>query len=95
MYITMQTTKRNLGLFNLQLQDLIIGGIFGIVFTILFLLQLYTVGIVILAFGIIALVPMNFSKTDRTYKLFILFTKYLLSIREYTYFRNVKEVGNV
>lgn len=95
MYITMQSKKRNLGLFNLQIQDLIIGGSFGIVFTILFLMQFYTAGIIAVSFGIISLVPMNFSKADRTYKLFFLFTKYLFSIRNYTYFKDAKEVGYV
>ena len=86
MYITMQTIKRNLGLFNLQLQDIIIGGIVSVIFVILFLLKFYTIGLVILSFGIIALVPMNFSKADRTYKLVILFCRYLFSSKEYCYF---------
>ena len=36
MYITLKTIKRNLGLFNLEFEDLIIGGIFILIFTILF-----------------------------------------------------------
>ncbi len=86
MYITMQTIKRNLGLFNLQLQDIIIGGIVAVVFVTLFLLRFYTSGLVILSLGIISLVPMNFSKADRTYKLVILFCRYLFSNKEYCYF---------
>lgn len=86
MYITMQTIKRNLGLFNLQLMDIIIGGIVGIIFTILFLLKAYTVGFVILSLGALALVPMNFSKCDRLYKLVILFSGYMFNTKEYVYF---------
>lgn len=76
MYITLKSIKRNLGLFNLEYEDLIIGGIFILVFTILFLLRLYTISIVIISLGIIGLVPINFSKCNRMYKLFILFSKY-------------------
>lgn len=86
MYITMQTIKRNLGLFNLQLMDIIIGGTVGIIFTILFLLKAYTIGFVILSLGVLALVPMNFSKCDRLYKLVILFSRYMFNTKEYVYF---------
>ena len=51
MYITLKSIKRNLGLFNLEYEDLIIGGIFILVFTILFLLRLYTISIVIISLG--------------------------------------------
>ena len=75
MYITLKSIKRNLGLFNLEYEDLIIGGIFILLFTILFLLKIYTLSIVVISFGILSLVPMDFSKCNRMYKLFILFIK--------------------
>lgn len=87
MYITLKSIKRNLGLFNLEFEDLIIGGIFILVFTILFLLKLYTSAIVIISFGILSLVPMDFSKCNRMYKLFILFVKYLFKNKNYYYYK--------
>lgn len=87
MYITLQSIKRNLGLFNLELEDLIIGSIFIVIFTILFLLKLYTTSFVVISFGIISLVPMDFSKCNRMYKLFILFTRFIFKNKNY-YFRN-------
>ena len=87
MYITLKSIKRNLGLFNLEYEDLIIGGIFILVFTILFLLRLYTISIVIIALGIIGLVPINFSKCNRMYKLFILFSKYLFKSKNYYFYK--------
>ena len=84
----MQTIKRNLGLFNLEIADLIIGSIFAITSIIFFLTENYTIGLIILSFGIIGLVPINFSKMNRIYKLFILFSKYIFKKREYLYFKN-------
>lgn len=88
MYITMQTIKRNLGLFNLEIADLIIGTIFAVVSIFFFLIQSYTVAFIILSFGVLALVPINFSKMNRMYKLFILFFKYLFTKKEYLYFKD-------
>lgn len=87
MYITLKSIKRNLGLFNLEIEDLIIGSIFIVSFTILFLLQIYTTSIVVISFGLISLVPIEFSKCNRMYKLFILFTIFILKDKNY-YFYN-------
>lgn len=87
MYITLKSIKRNLGLFNLEFEDLIIGGIFIMVFTILFLLKFYTLAIVIISLGVLSLVPMEFSKCNRMYKLFILFIKYLFKKKNYYYYK--------
>lgn len=87
MYITLKSIKRNLGLFNLEYEDLIIGGIFILLFTILFLLKIYTLSIVVISFGILSLVPMDFSKCNRMYKLFVLFIKYLFKNKNYYYFK--------
>lgn len=87
MYITLKSIKRNLGLFNLEFEDLIIGGIFILIFTILFLLKLYTMAIVVIYFGVLSLVPMDFSKCNRMYKLFVLFVKYLVKNKNYYYFK--------
>lgn len=87
MYITLQSIKRNLGLFNLEFEDLIIGSVFGLVFTILFLLHLYTAAIVVISLGILSLIPMDFSKCNRMYKLFILFTKFLFKNKNYYFYK--------
>lgn len=87
MYITLKSIKRNLGLFNLEFEDLIIGGLFILIFTILFLLKLYTMAIVVISFGVLSLVPMDFSKCNRMYKLFVLFVKYLVKNKNYYYFK--------
>ena len=86
MYITLQSIKRNLGLFNLELEDIIIGTIFGLSFTILFLLHLYTLAIIVIAAGVLALIPMDFSKCNRIYKLFSLFTKFMLKDKNYYFY---------
>ena len=83
MYITLQSIKRNLGLFNLKLEDLIIGSIFGIIFTILFLLKIYMVAMAIISIGVISLFPIEFSKCNRIYKLFILFSKFIFKNKNY------------
>ena len=85
MYITLKSIKRNLGLFNLEFEDLIIGGIFILIFTILFLFKVYTLSIVVISLGVLSLVPMDFSKCNRMYKLFILFVNYLFKNRNYYY----------
>ena len=87
MYITLQSIKRNLGLFNLEIEDLIIGSIFGLMFTILFLLHFYTTSLVVLSLGILALIPMDFSKCNRMYKLFSLFTKFIFKKKNYYFYK--------
>lgn len=87
MYITLKSIKRNLGLFNLEMEDLIIGALFILVFTILFVAQFYTMGIVVISTGFISLVPLDFSKCNRMYKLFLLFGKFMIKDKNY-YFYN-------
>ncbi len=88
MYITLKSIKRNLGLFNLEVEDLIIGSIFLIIFILLFMLRIYTISIVILSFGILSLFPINYSKCNRMYKLFVLFVKYLFKNKRYYYYKD-------
>lgn len=87
MYITLKSIKRNLGLFNLEFEDLIIGGIFILVFVVLFLLKIYTIAIVVISLGVLSLVPMDFSKCNRMYKLFLLFVKYLFKDKHYYFYK--------
>ena len=87
MFITLKSIKRNLGLFNLELEDLFIGGIFILLFTFLFLLGFHTIAISIIALGALSLVPINYSKCNRMYKLFVLFTIYLFKNKNYYYLK--------
>lgn len=87
MNITLKSIKRNLGLFNLEYKDLILGGLFLLVFTIFFLLKLYTTAIVVIAIGFLSLIPIDFSKCNRMYKLFVLFTKYLFKNKNYYFYK--------
>jgi hypothetical protein len=72
----------------LELEDIIIGSIFGVIFTILFLLHLYTLAIIVISIGILSLIPMDFSKCNRMYKLFSLFTKFMLKNKIYYFYRD-------
>ena len=85
MYITLQSIKRNLGLFNLTIEDLVVFSIFAITFTIFFLTGFVTTSIVIVAFGVISLFPVDFSKSERMYKLLILFIKYISKSKKFYY----------
>ena len=87
MYITLKSIKRNLGLFNLEFEDLMLGGIFILIFTVLFLLKAYTIAIVIISVGAMSFVPIDFSKCNRMYKLFLLFIDYLFKNKKYYFYR--------
>lgn len=85
MYITLESPKRKLGLFDLEFKDLIVGGIFAIMFIIFFTIELYQISIIIILSGLFLLVPVSFSKQNRMYKLIILFTKYLFKTKTFYY----------
>lgn len=87
MYITLKSIKRNLGLFDLEIIDLIIGGIFLLVFIILFSLKLYTSSLVVLSCSFLSLVPIDFSKCNRIYKLAILFVLFLFKNKNYYFYK--------
>ena len=89
MYITLQSIKRNLGLFNLEMKDLILGTFFAILFIILFLLNLYTLATIIFSIGIILLFPVDFSRCNRTYKLFCLFINFIFKDKNYYIIKDV------
>ena len=108
MYITLESPKRKLGLFDLEFQDLIVGGILTIFFIIFFTIEQYQIGLIFILAGIFLLVPVSFSKQNRMYKLIILFTRYLFRNKTFYYHkedvrrdqhiskikRNLKEIKN-
>lgn len=85
MYITLESPKRKLGLFNLEFQDLIVGGIFSILFIICFSIEQYHLGLIFILSGLFLLVPMSFSKKNRMYKLIVLFSKFLFRTKTFYY----------
>ncbi len=91
MFITLQSVKRNLGLFNLQIEDLVLGVMFILLFIIFFLLHLYTFSFFLISVGLISLIPTDFSKCSRTYKLFLLFSRFLFRDKNYYYIKERNE----
>lgn len=92
MYITLGSIKRNLGLFNLELIDIILAGVYALVFIILFALGFYQTGLIILLLGIFSLIPISFSKQNRMYKLVLLVGSFLLRRKTFYYHLEDEEV---
>lgn len=88
MYITLKSIKRNLGLFNLEVEDLIVGGILALIVMFLFITNHFTSAIVLVAITIMALLPVDFSKCNRMYKLFILFFRFVFSNKDYYFYKD-------
>ena len=92
MYITLQSTKRNLGLFNLEVKDIILAGVFALMFIIFFSLGFYQTGLVFLFTGIFLLVPVSFSQKNRVYKLIILVGSFLFRNKTFYYHLETDDV---
>jgi len=87
MYITVASIKRNLGFKGLEINDLFISIPFLFLFMILFCLTKYKLlGLFILIIGVFLLIPVKVSQKNRMYKVLLLIGKFLLSIKEFTYF---------
>ncbi len=87
MYITVASIKRNLGFKGLEINDIFFSIPFISLFMILFCLTRYKLlGLFILIIGIFLLIPVKVSQKNRMYKVLLLIGKYLLNIKEYTYF---------
>ncbi len=86
MYITLKSPKKELGLFNLEIKDIIIAAIFAIIFIILFTIECYQIGLIEIGIGIFLLLPLNFSQKNRMYKVILLVTQYLLHPKNYYYY---------
>lgn len=92
MYITLQTTKRNLGLFNLEIKDIILASVFALAFIILFTIGFYQTSLILIGTGIFLLVPVSFSKKNRMYKLILLVGSFLFRKKTYYYHLTSNEV---
>lgn len=85
-YITLKSVKKNLGLFNLEFQDLIIAGIVIFCTVVFFIINYQTIALIILALGAFALLPTDFSKCNRLYKVIRLFVFFLFKNKNYYYY---------
>lgn len=86
MYITLKSIKRNLGFKGLELTDIIIALPIMIVFIVLFCFtRLQILSLIGLMIGVFCLLPTNFSKKNRMYKIIILMIKYLIKTKKYVY----------
>ena len=47
-----------------------------------------TYAIIVISIGVLALIPMDFSKCNRMYKLFGLFTKFMFKNRNYYFYKD-------
>lgn len=91
MYITLQTTKRNTGLFKLEIKDIILASAFALAFIIFFSMGFYQFGLTIVLLGIFLLMPVSFSQQNRVYKLIILVGSFLLRKKVFYYHLENKE----
>ena len=88
MYITLSSVKRSLGFKGLEVNDLIIAFPLIILFLVLFCFTNYKLfAVFILIISIFLLIPVKVSQKNRMYKVLLLISKYLISIKEFTYFK--------
>jgi hypothetical protein len=93
MYITVPSIKKTLGKY-IEMKDLYIGLPMLLVFLLLFSFTSYKVfSLIYLTICIFIMLPVNVSKKNRMYKVAILFLKYLLKCKEYSYKKNGDEVN--
>lgn len=92
MYITLQTTKRNLGLFNLEVKDIVLASVFALAFIILFSLGFIQTAIITIISGVFLLIPVSFSQQNRIYKLILLVGKFLFKKKNFYYHLEDNEV---
>ena len=92
MYITLQSTKRNLGLFNLEVKDIILASVFALAFIILFSIGFYQTAIITIITGIFLLIPVSFSQQNRMYKLILLVGSFLFRKKTFYYHLENQEV---
>jgi hypothetical protein len=93
MYITVPSIKKTLGKY-IEMKDLYIGLPMLLVFLLLFSFTSYKVfSLIYLTICVFIMLPVNVSKKNRMYKVAILFLKYLLKCKEYSYKKNGDEVN--
>lgn len=87
MYITIKSIKKTLGKY-IEMTDLYIGLPMLMIFLILFSFTNFKLqALVFLSVFAFLLIPINFSKKNRMYKVVILLFKYVFKCKEYIYLK--------
>lgn len=87
MYITIKSIKKTLGKY-IEMTDLYIGLPMLMIFLILFAFTNFKLqALVFLSVCTFLLIPINFSKKNRMYKVVILLFKYVFKCKEYIYLK--------
>ncbi len=87
MYITIKSIKKTLGKY-IEMTDLYIGLPMLMIFLILFAFTNFKLqALVFLSVCAFLLIPINFSKKNRMYKVVILLFKYVFKCKEYIYLK--------
>ena len=87
MYITISSIKKSLGKY-IEMTDLYIGLPILFLFLTLFSIDgTRGIALILLTTGVFLMLPVNFSKKNRMYKIVILFIKYLFGVKEYVYMK--------
>lgn len=87
MYITIKSIKKTLGKY-IEMTDLYIGLPMLMIFLILFAFTNFKLqALVFLSVCAFLLIPINFSKKNRMYKVVILLFKYVFKYKEYIYLK--------
>ena len=87
MYITIKSIKKTLGKY-IEMTDLYIGLPMLMIFLILFAFTNFKLqALVFLSVCAFLLIPINLSKKNRMYKVFILLFKYVFKCKEYIYLK--------
>lgn len=91
MYITINSIKKTLGK-CVEMQDLYIG--LPMLFTFLLMFSFTNhklISLIFLTVCVFLMLPVKVSKKNRMYKVVILFVKYLINCKEYSYKRKEEE----
>lgn len=87
MYITIKSIDKTLGKY-IEMKDLYIGLPMLIIFLIMFSLTSFKLqSVIFLTICIFFMMPVQFSKKNRMYKIIFLLLKYSLKCKEYIYFK--------
>lgn len=92
MYITVCSTKRNIGFKGVEIIDIIVG--LPLFFILLFLFSFKSarfIAVILLVITIFLFLPINLSKKNRMYKIIYLVFSYLKRKKTYLYFKSEKE----
>ncbi len=92
-YITIDSTKKNLGVKNFEFSDFLFGTIILVVTLItMSVFNQPKLGLAFMIIGIFLLMPINISNKNRVYKIVYMIAYYFFHIHTYVFLKNEKEV---